>query len=615
MRAQQLLAQAAEAYRRRDFAAAAGHCRALLERHPADADAMHLFGLVERQRGDKESAERLLRASIAGRPQHAEYRINLSNLLRADGRLREAEAELRHAIALEPHSRKAQLALLRVLNDGGAASAAVAQARLLIERDARDAEAWLGLATAERKLGQSDAAASSYERALEIRPDYAVARHNYASLLCERQEAERALEELDYAEKLGAGGAELAYNRGSALFTLARFTEADAALREALRQRPLYIEAHTLLAKLLYMQGDPAFADELYAAARRSQDLGLGVALGEVLLRCGRLAEADEVTAALLEANPRRLELAANRAAVLQERGNLSDARRHAEAAHAALPGSSDIAATLVAILLQLDAADAALPIIAEQRRRNPHDQGWIAYAATASRLLGTGDYPNLYDYERFVGIFDLPAPPGYASMAAFNSELADYLGGQHRLRAQPLDQSLRNGTQTVRDLCRSQAPVMRAFFGAADDALREYRAALGTDASHPFLSRNAGPHAFAGAWSVQLREDGHHVNHVHPKGWISSVYYVEVPSAVAGHPLKAGWLKFGEPRRTTPRAGPDRYVEPRAGRLVLFPSYVWHGTVPLCGAEPRLTIAFDAVPSPRDRQSPPTTPRSAFSV
>jgi hypothetical protein len=30
---------------------------------------------------------------------------------------------------------------------------------------------------------------------------------------------------------------------------------------------------------------------------------------------------------------------------------------------------------------------------------------------------------------------------------------------------------------------------------------------------------------------------------------------------------------------------------------LVLFPSYFWHGTVPISGNQTRLTVAFDAVP------------------
>jgi len=38
--------------------------------------------------------------------------------------------------------------------------------------------------------------------------------------------------------------------------------------------------------------------------------------------------------------------------------------------------------------------------------------------------------------------------------------------------------------------------------------------------------------------------------------------------------------------------------VQPRVGRLVLFPSMFWHGTTPFDDAQARLTIAFDAVPA-----------------
>jgi hypothetical protein len=37
--------------------------------------------------------------------------------------------------------------------------------------------------------------------------------------------------------------------------------------------------------------------------------------------------------------------------------------------------------------------------------------------------------------------------------------------------------------------------------------------------------------------------------------------------------------------------------VQPRVGTLVLFPSYMWHGTVPFRSTQARTTIAFDVVP------------------
>jgi uncharacterized protein (TIGR02466 family) len=120
----------------------------------------------------------------------------------------------------------------------------------------------------------------------------------------------------------------------------------------------------------------------------------------------------------------------------------------------------------------------------------------------------------------------------------------------------------------------------------------------LGRDPSHPVSARNTGAAVIVDAWSVHLRREGFHVNHLHPEGWISSAYYVDVPEEAADPQLKAGWLKFGEPRFPVPGLTPEKYVQPRAGRLVLFPSYFWHGTNPIHGEHARMTVAFDAVPA-----------------
>jgi hypothetical protein len=42
----------------------------------------------------------------------------------------------------------------------------------------------------------------------------------------------------------------------------------------------------------------------------------------------------------------------------------------------------------------------------------------------------------------------------------------------------------------------------------------------------------------------------------------------------------------------------PRRIERPQVGRLVIFPSYLWHGTLPFESEQPRLTVAFDAVPA-----------------
>jgi len=140
--------------------------------------------------------------------------------------------------------------------------------------------------------------------------------------------------------------------------------------------------------------------------------------------------------------------------------------------------------------------------------------------------------------------------------------------------------------------------PLFADFFAMLDAPIREYLAALHAgDTSHPLDRRRREDYRISGSWSVQLRAGGYHIDHVHPRGWLSSAYYVSLPD-VADADSRAGWLKFGEPGIRVPGCGPEHFVQPAAGMLVLFPSYLWHGTVPFAAGGPRLTAAFDVIPA-----------------
>lgn len=58
------------------------------------------------------------------------------------------------------------------------------------------------------------------------------------------------------------------------------------------------------------------------------------------------------------------------------------------------------------------------------------------------------------------------------------------------------------------------------------------------------------------------------------------------------------GWIKFGEPGfHAREPLSAEYWVKPRAGQLVMFPSYLWHGTEPLVTASERITIGYDILP------------------
>jgi hypothetical protein len=62
----------------------------------------------------------------------------------------------------------------------------------------------------------------------------------------------------------------------------------------------------------------------------------------------------------------------------------------------------------------------------------------------------------------------------------------------------------------------------------------------------------------------------------------------------------EAGLLEFGRGYDGFYKSSEPvtRTIEPTEGLLVTFPSYFWHRTIPFQSAQPRITIAFDVVPS-----------------
>jgi thioredoxin-like negative regulator of GroEL len=389
----------------------------------------------------------------------------------------------------------------------------------------------------------------------------------------------------------------------AALRRAAQLTDADdheAAEREyarAVALQPWHVAAQYGLANLRYMRGDPYFARDFAAACARYSDHGvLQLQFANVLRHAGDLDNSELLLRDLIARGGAFPELRSSLATVLHEAGRLSEAEVEARGAANARPNDAQIALNLAAVLLSLGRADEALTLARAQRRRAPFDYTWIAHEATAARLVDDPAYASLYDYERLVRVYDLDAAPGGQTIAELNAALAARLAQGHRLPRPPLGQSVRFGTQTRGDLLADPDPAVRAALEMFLEPIADYRAKLGQDPDHPLAARNRGDVRYAGCWSVQLKQHGFHVNHLHPNGWLSSAYYVAVPSETHDPASQSGHLKLGEPAVPVPGAGPALTIEPRAGRLVLFPSYMWHGTTAIHGTEPRLTIAFDAV-------------------
>jgi uncharacterized protein (TIGR02466 family) len=99
--------------------------------------------------------------------------------------------------------------------------------------------------------------------------------------------------------------------------------------------------------------------------------------------------------------------------------------------------------------------------------------------------------------------------------------------------------------------------------------------------------------------WVNLLKSGGQHSGHIHPHSIISGTLYVEVPKG-------SGAIRFEDPRLPLMMAAPARSedapeelqpfvtVEPRAGLLLMWESWLRHEVLPGTGRGERLSISFN---------------------
>jgi tetratricopeptide (TPR) repeat protein/glycosyltransferase involved in cell wall biosynthesis len=159
------LKQAAELHRAGQLDAAETIYHTILDRHPQEANAIHLLGVIAYQRGDTDAAIALYRKALALKPDYAEIHNNLAVALDKDESPHEAIAHYQQAIRLRPTY----------------------------------AEAWQNLGTVYQGIGDLDEAIRHYRQALNIRPGYADALNSLGSALRRQDLLQESLEAYNQA--------------------------------------------------------------------------------------------------------------------------------------------------------------------------------------------------------------------------------------------------------------------------------------------------------------------------------------------------------------------------------------------------------------------------------
>jgi tetratricopeptide (TPR) repeat protein len=452
------------------------------------------------------------------------------------------------------------------------------------------APSWQWKALLERSLDEHEAALASFEEAARLAPGEISIAHGHARTAMEAGLDARPLYERALA--LAPRNGQIMVGMAAARAAMGEGKRAILDLQETLRGAPAWLYGHEQLAQIMATQGRAADATSSIeeALARFPGAQPLWDTLLNVQLRRGAYDSLKEIVERGKKAGVSSPEFAIYEGIHAAE----FDGDSHPAALFGPSPEHVDkaLGRWRVRHLLRVGAIDALVQLLDREMLRDQTAELW-AYAATAWRLAGDPRSQWLEGDDRLVGVIDLSdaLPP--------IGQLADALRALHVAKGEYLDQSVRGGTQTDGPLLSRIDPVIRDLRNVIVEAVKRHAAQLPEmDPDHPMLRQRRDRRIrFSGSWSVRLRSGGHHSNHVHPLGWMSSALYLALPERTPGEREDSGWFTLGEPDgKLGLDVQPWRKIEPKVGRLVLFPSWMWHGTVPFEDGE-RLTVAFDVAP------------------
>ncbi len=422
--------------------------------------------------------------------------------------------------------------------------------------------AHFNLGAAFQALGQLADAARCYQRAADLQPGYAEAWGNLGAVQQLQGQLDAAINAyrraLDIPDQSAAVQARLQMSLGSALHNQGSLDLAIAAYQQALHLQSGLAEAHDRLGAALRAQGNSE-----RAVAHFRQALQLQPTLGS----------AHHHLAVFLQDSGDHAAAAVH----FRQTGNRQDTDR----ALYCLYKAREFAQWRSELALRLQQPDAH------------HSPMLATLSAHHAVNFGTDDpvrfCPQPLQHILHVGLPELR--PGSALLrdllqAIANTAMAERKQGR-----------LHNGTQSAGNLFRRSDPPIQALAALVRDQVAHYRQQF---AASPCTLIEAFPHQpdFMSSWFISMRQGGHLTSHIHEEGWISGCVYLAMPDTPPGQ--LDGSIEFSTDGDDHPRLGQDFPVctiTPAVGDLVLFPSSLFHRTLPYQSDQLRICVAFDIGP------------------
>lgn len=520
--------------------------------HPAELQGVHQLY----QSGRLQQAEAQAQALLRTYPK-APALYNIMGLCQqGQGRLREAAASFRKLLAIDPNIAEIHfnLGVLQTqLND---LKVATASYRKALQLKPTLTSAHYNLGAILQGQGALQDAAKHYQKAVELEPHFFEAYGNLGTVLQQQGKLEEA--EQCYRKVLEIRSDALGhFNLGTVLYGLGRHQEAVLEFQEAVGMDPQFADAWNSLGETLRDRGDMDEAIRCYEKALAVQpDHGRAqYNLGETFCLAGRLNDAIPYFEAsdFADSQERALQCLykSGQFELFKERfDSLTANTRH----HSVLLGA-----------------------LARHYATNFGQQNTYHFCKEPM------------DYVLHTRIDELAEPENPLLL-----ELLEDI--RHLAIAERKQGRLYYGMQSAGNLLlRSESSFQKlaALIRQKVTGYRQHFAGSREEIIKAFPRHIE----FTSSWYLRMNQGGYLTSHIHEEGWISGCVYLKLPDKNQGHEGSFEYSTDGDDYPRLHEDFPSCIVDQSVGDLVLFPSSLFHRTIPFQSDQERICVAFDVKP------------------
>ena len=449
----------------------------------------------------------------------------------------------------------------------------------------------IDLAAQHHKEGRLSQAETAYQRILESDPNQPIALHLLGVVAHQTGKNDVAVDLITRAIAIDPDLAEAHSNLGTALRDLGKLEEAVTSYHKALSLKPDYADAHNNLGNALKDLGKP---EEAVASYHKALNLKPDLAeahnnLGNALRDLGKPEEAISSYQKALNLKPDYVNAHNNLGLALRELGRLEDALQIFESID-----TPECYAHVLECLFALGEYDKFYEKQTASARNNEINTRVAAINAFASHQLNRSDpHPFCPTPLKFVRVCE--PLDGVDDADGFLRDLMDDLQSREAIW-EPPGKTTRHGFQTMSNLFKKPYGRLVELDRIIKDTIENYRFEFSSE-NCDFIKLFPKTLTLSG-WFIRLIKGGHQTEHIHSGAWLSGIFYLQMPKCTDQEEGSIELGLWGYDYPILNKSYPKNRFYPKNGGIILFPSSLFHRTIPFHSDEERMSIAFDLRPT-----------------